>query len=183
MSLEGRMSMPTPQSEQPKPSAAFEHAKLFNGAAQEHSPGKEFEEVQARKLLEGLTTPEELAVKFGPKVMDEVMKTTERISAYESFSGNEYKPELVVPQEPTPAPHPLVAVIPSVIEHYMNPDRTEDDEQEYLDLLNELKKNDREFANILSQYSDLIKLYPDRTEEYEMKAMKDFVEYNARLRK
>lgn len=175
MSLEGRMGIVAPQ---PKPHHEVSSSTpLLFKKEHTHIPGKEFQEKNARKLLDGLTTPEELAVQFGPQAMDEIMKAAERISAYESFADAGMP---VTTPEPK-APHPLVAIIPSVLDHYTDAGRSEEDEQEYIDLLESLK-HDTAFQKILSQYESLIRLYPDRTEEYEMKAMKDFVELNAKLR-
>ena len=148
----------------------------FEENAEAHGAGPDFEEAQAEKVLSGLVTPEELAVKFGPAVMDAVMKRAQVISEVNAFSEKAVPEKTIYPK----IPHPLHGIIPRVLEHYNHPDRTEDDEQEFLDLLGELRK-DGDFKKLLEQYAPLIALNPDRTEEYEMKAMKDFVELNKKL--
>lgn len=176
MSLEGRMMMPAPVSTK-KDEKVFASAPSVSEQVS-RAPNDAFTEHQANKLLEGLTNPEELAIKFGPTVMDQIMKRAQSIGEYKTYglADTFTPPEVLVVK----TPHSLSYMIPRVLEHYTSSSRNEDDEQEYIDLLSDLKK-DKQFTDLLSQYKKLIELYPDRTEEYEMKAMKDFVELNARL--
>lgn len=179
MSLEGRMAMPVSATKTINTLSIAEKQSFFEKIA--HSSGEEFEKTQAVKLLNGYTTPQELVQKFGPKVMDIIMKRAQKMDTDEVELSTEVShtpPQTIYPK----IPHPLYGIIPRVLEHYKQDNRTEDDEQEYLDLLNDLKKNNQ-FRNILEQYQELIALYPDRTEVYEMKAMNDFVELNDRIAK
>jgi hypothetical protein len=130
---------------------------------------------EAKKVLTGFTNPEALVRKYGPKVTDMIMMRIQK--------GQVPMPaetEMASSSSPDKAPNPLHVFIPAVLEHYHNPDRSEEDEAEFLGLIKELKK-DRRFQSILKQYDTLIELYPDRTEAYEEKAMKDFYELMERL--
>jgi len=114
------------------------------------------------------------------------MKKAQAIGEYKTFGlGNPYTP----PEASAPAqtiypkiPYPQYGIIPDVIKNYKKENKTEEDEQEFLDLLEKLSKDDQ-FKQILAQYDASMRAFPDRTEEYEMKAMNDFVELNSRIAK
>ncbi len=63
----------------------------------------------------------------------------------------------------------------STLENYWKEGRTEKDEEAFINLIGLLRKDHR-FNEILKQYKPLIQAHPDETEEYESKAVKDFIE-------
>lgn len=192
MSFEGRMGAPAPAAPGPKKTESVpqspDHSRGYPPKLippmpaprlemQAHALGEEFEIAQAEKVLSGMITPQELAQKYGPKAMEAVMMRIQKKSQEEvEAEALAHAPQPIFPQ----APNPLCAIIPRVLEQYNKKNKTEADELELSQLLEDLKKDER-FTKILDQYDPLIELYPDRTEIYEMKAMKDFVELNARL--
>jgi hypothetical protein len=143
-----------------------------------HSPNEEFEEYQAQKLLSGLSTFEELALKFGPKVTDAIMMRAQKKTPEEVARATQAAD--VPPASPVPrAPNAQYKFIPAVLDHYKGK-KSEEDEREYLGLLKKLKEDER-FVKILDDYKPLMEIYPDWVEWYEQKAMRDFYELNERL--
>jgi hypothetical protein len=128
---------------------------------------EEVKKVYALKLLRGLVTLPELVKRFGPEMGEAIMKRSYRFDP-------DHIPE-AHPHQTTKIPHPLLKRIPQVLEAYWSKSRTDEDEQAYLDILEQLKK-DRRFLDILEQYQPLIVEYPERTEQYESNAMKIFIE-------
>ncbi len=193
MSFEGRMGAPAPAAPGPKKTESVpqspDHSRGYPPKLippmpaprlemQAHGVGEEFEIAQAEKVLSGMITPQELAQKYGPKAMEAIMMRVQKKSQeeVEAETQAQMPPQSAIPK----APNPYCAVIPGVLERYSKNGKTFEAEQEFLDLLEDLKK-DPQFLKILKQYDPLMEEFPDYTETYEMKAMKDFVELNARL--
>jgi hypothetical protein len=81
----------------------------------------------------------------------------------------------------TKAPNPLAGQIAPVLSHYDRPGKTQDDEDEFFGLLEDLKE-DKKFQEILHDYDPLIELNPDDADHLSMKAMRDYLELNSKIK-
>ena len=130
-------------------------------------PNQAFIERKATEFVNGLVTLDEITRKYGPKVLDSVVKKIYTID-----------PNAIHPKPaPTPeAPHSSEVSwknIPEVLATYWDGNRTEAKEDLYLKLHAHLMK-DPKFREIVNQNTPLMN--DNNTEEYEKKIMGDYYE-------
>lgn len=129
---------------------------------------------RAQGLFDGTLSLSEIARDYPPYIVQQIIQANNDLEEHQGKQTPE-SPQPHEGQVRLEKQDELLEAFDTIIQNYQKPNRTEVEEDAYLNLLNFLKE-DKQFSDILDQYKELINANPEETETYELKALKDFRE-------